>query len=121
MKKVLIVEDDPVWSRVLSRYAKQAGLEVETAWSPQEAMDRIDDQPPALILLDLLLATETGIALMQELRSHSDLKDIPIVVCTSVGSSQLQPLTELGVNVVLDKTTLTPEEVIGTIRSLTNE
>lgn len=111
MRTALIVEDDPVWARVLSTYCQQVGLTSVTARSPQEAMDMVDDDLPTIIVLDMLLATETGMAFLNELRTHSDLASIPVVVCTNVESVDLEFLKPFGVKAVLNKSTMEPDEM----------
>lgn len=111
MKKVLVVEDDPVWSSLLSQYCRQSGLKPICARSPQEAMDRIDlGEKFSCIILDMLLAAETGMALLNELRAYPDLRGIPVVVCSSV-SMRTDDLLPFGVNKILNKATMKPDEL----------
>ena len=85
MKRVLIVEDDAMWAAVLTRYASGVDAEVRTVVSGGQAMDMIDSWRPDALVLDMLLAGETGMALLNELRSHDDLAKLPAILCTSVG------------------------------------
>lgn len=110
MKKLLIIEDDPQWATVLGRYAAEVGCTVRTVVAPNQAMAMIDVWRPDGLLLDLLLAGETGMALLNELRSHEDLARLPVVVCSNVGL-ELGQLRPFGVRAVLDKAQMTPEEV----------
>lgn len=108
MKKVLIVEDDPFWTAIISRYVD--GLaEVKTAISGGQAMELIDNWRPDCLILDMLLTGETGVALLNELRSHSDLIDMPVIICSSVEleKSDVEPF---GVRAILQKATMTPDE-----------
>lgn len=118
MKKVLIVEDDPTWVGILSRYAEQLGARVSVASSPQAAMNALDDELPDIILLDMLLATETGMALLNELRSHDDLSSFPVVVCTSVDEVSQDQLAPFGVRAVLDKSSMEPTDVKNTLKGI---
>ncbi len=110
MKRVLIVEDDAMWVAVLSRYARGVDAEVRTVVSGGQAMDMIDSWQPDALVVDMLLAGETGMALLNELRSHDDLAKLPVVLCTGVGL-KLSDVADFGVVAVLDKSTMKPEDV----------
>jgi len=118
MKKVLIVEDDPAWAEILSRYAEELGAETSIASSPQSAMNALDDDLPDVVLLDMLLATETGMALLNELRGYDDLAGVPVVVCTNVDGVNLDQLAPFGVRAVLDKSSMDPSDVKNTIKGI---
>ena len=110
MKRVLIVEDDPVWAKLMQHYISEAGADSWVVIAPGQALEMIDDWHPDALVLDMLLASETGMALLNELKSHGDLADLPIIVCSNVGvtSDDMEPF---GVRVVLDKSTMTPAQV----------
>lgn len=108
MRCGLIVEDNPTWSLLLQKYCRDEGIKPVVAGSPQAAINQLDDQLPDLIILDMLLAAETGMALLNEMRSYSDLAGVPVVVCTSVDGVEVGRLSDYGVVAVLDKATVTP-------------
>ncbi len=70
---ILIVDDDPRLCRALARYFKQEGFEVRTATSGREMRERLAEERPNLVILDLMLPDEDGFSLARELRSTSDL------------------------------------------------
>lgn len=109
MKRVLILEDDPLWAEVLARYCREVGAEWCVAPSPAQAMDMIDDWRPHALCMDMLLAGETGVVLLQEIRSHEDLAALPVLVCSS---AHLPPeaMAPFGVRAVLDKAVMTPHD-----------
>ena len=110
MKKLLIVEDDKNWADILCGYAAAVGAEARTVVSGGQAMDMIDNWQPDAIVLDMLLAGETAVALLNELRSHADLARLPIVVCSSADVN-LEDLRPFGVRALLDKASMRPDEV----------
>ncbi|MDO4773753.1 MAG: response regulator [Candidatus Saccharibacteria bacterium] len=111
MKRVLIVEDDPAWAALLERYAARVGAESTVVSSPGQAIVAVDERQPDALCMDMLLAGETGMALLHELQSHGDLAVLPVVVCSGVAldSAELAPF---GVRAVLDKSRVTPSEVM---------
>ena len=109
MKKLLIVEDDKNWADILCGYAVAVGAEARAVVSGGQAMEMIDNWQPDAIVLDMLLAGETAVALLNELRSHADLARLPIVVCSNVGVN-LADLRPFGVTALLDKASMRPNE-----------
>ena len=118
MKRVLIVEDDPTWAMLVGKYVRQLDWESTVVSSPQAAMDVLDTQPVDVIVLDMLLAVETGMALLNEIRSYDDLATIPIVAFTNMNTVSLASLRRYGVQALLDKAAVTPEEVQHTLKEL---
>ena len=110
MKKVLIIEDDPVWAKLIQYYISEAGAESRIVIAPGQALEMIDDWHPDALVLDMLLASETGMALLNELKSHEDLANLPIIVCSNVGITR-DDMEPFGVRAVLDKSTMTPAQV----------
>jgi CheY-like chemotaxis protein len=118
MKRVLIVEDDPTWAMLVGKYVRQLDWEYVVVSSPQAAMDALDTQPVDVIVLDMLLAVETGMALLNEIRSYDDLATIPIVAFTNMNTVSLASLRRYGVQALLDKAAVMPEEVQHTLKEL---
>lgn len=114
---VLIIEDDLWQAEHLEKLIIKAGYRVSKAAHAYEAVDLVDDGTPDLIILDMMLPGANGMVLLHELRSHDDLAAIPIIVVSTLGlnESSLQPY---GVGAVLDKTTMTSEDLLRTVRRL---
>ena len=68
--RVLVVDDDPVTQRMLERLLGERGFEVSTAASADEARTRLEETPVDLLLLDLGLPDEDGIALCRQIRAR---------------------------------------------------
>lgn len=117
MKKLLIVEDDKNWADILCSYAAAVGAEARVVASGGQAMEMIDDWQPDAIVLDMLLAGETAVALLNELRSHVDLAKLPIAVCSNA-DMQLADLRPFGVTALLDKASILPDEVRAIFREV---
>ncbi len=82
---VLVIDDDPntveLHTRmVLSQFPQMRVLQ---AYNGRQALDMILREPPALVLLDLLMPEMDGFAVLNEMREHPLSQDIPIVVITS--------------------------------------
>lgn len=121
MKKphVLIIEDDEWLAASYARCLNAADYRTATTTSAVSAIDVIDNDTPQIILLDVLLNTITGFALLHELQSHVDLARIPIVLITNLADEiQLHSLDAYGVRQVLDKAVVTPRALVSAVRSV---
>ena len=67
MAAILIVEDDPYISAMLSERLTQAGYSTKTAFSGMEALARLSVERPDLVLLDLMLPELSGEELLPKL------------------------------------------------------
>lgn len=80
MTKIVIVEDEPSISEVVSLYLKRAGYAVTSYADGVQALKALNAQLPDLIILDVMLPGMDGFALTRQLRDHSD---VPIILLTS--------------------------------------
>lgn len=118
MKQVLIVEDDRWLADSYRRLLEKAGFSVTSVTGSEEAIRRIETAAPDVILADVLLEGNTVVSLLHELQSYDDTRRIPVVICTSLTHDGLEAnrLHGYGVRAVLDKATLTPEQLALTLR-----
>jgi len=77
---ILIVEDEPKLSKLLSNYLKQAGYEPECLENGLEVLPLVRKNMPALILLDLMLPGRDGIDICKDIRTFSA---VPIIMITA--------------------------------------
>lgn len=116
---IVVVEDDVLLAKHIIRTLEKAGYSVHHARHAIEGIDMIDELKPAVIFLDMLLTGSTGLVLLHELQSHTDLAGIPVVVCTNIAETTLlESLKPYGVRRVLDKTTMTPDDIPAAVRSV---
>lgn len=110
MKRLLLVEDDSRWVQVFERLTDDLEVEVRSVAMSAQAIEVLDDWLPDLIVVDILLAGETGIALLNEIRSHGDLAAIPVIVCSGLQIGE-DDLAGYGIVRLFDKSTVTPEQI----------
>jgi DNA-binding response OmpR family regulator len=111
-RRILIVEDDEDLRSLFRIALTLAGYDVEEAGDGLEALRHIDNSPPDLVVLDLILPFVGGAVVQQEIATHVFTKDIPVVIITGSGKD----LSELGVACVLRKPVM-PEELVRTVAS----
>lgn len=112
--KVLIIEDDKWLSDTYVKILQENGWQTETAVDAASAIDLIDDSKPDVLLLDFILPLANAPALLNELQSHTDLADLPVVLCTTLDMKDFDAssLKSYGVRAVLNKTDIRPSEIV---------
>jgi DNA-binding response OmpR family regulator len=117
---ILIIEDDPDIAEVLSYAFARTDLETRVALSGEEGLSLCLDKhnPPAIILLDLLLPGMSGFELCRRLRNEPLTRKTPIVLVTAkVSDKDVAMGMELGVDDYIAKP-FSVREVIGRVSSL---
>jgi len=81
--RILVVDDQTVNVQLLSRVLEKEGLAVIPAHSGQEALDLVEQAPPELILLDVMMPGMDGIEVCRRLQADSRYKNIPLIFVTA--------------------------------------
>ncbi|MGE6759521.1 response regulator [Corallococcus sp. AB049A] len=80
---VLVVDDDPDILEALSEILEAEGFEIRRARNGKEALERLEPDPPHLILLDLMMPVMDGWEFAQRMRQKPDFAAIPIIVLSA--------------------------------------
>jgi len=80
---ILIIEDDPVTQKMVSRILTREGFETTFASNGVEALERIVSTPPDLIISDVMMPEMDGFTLLYTLRSNPEFGHIPIIMLTA--------------------------------------
>ena len=88
-KRILIVDDEPRYLRLLEANLRTEGYEVATAQDGVQALDVFSAQPIDLVLLDVMMPRLDGFGVCQRLREFSN---VPIVILTARGEEQDPPV-----------------------------
>ena len=83
--RVLVVDDEPQIVRGLRVVLRNAGYQVDSAGTKEEALDALSHRPPDAVLLDLVLPDGSGVDVCREVRGWSH---VPIVVVSAVGDER---------------------------------
>ncbi|MDQ4148299.1 MAG: response regulator, partial [Pseudomonadota bacterium] len=82
--QILIVEDEALLAKAISKRFRRAGYAAEIAGTLAEAKTQLARAQPDLILLDMRLPDGSGLDFLSQLR-ESDAADVPVVVMTAYG------------------------------------
>ncbi|MGB5534658.1 MAG: response regulator [Thiogranum sp.] len=80
---VLLVEDDKATREIMARTLEKSDWQVTETGNGREALDRLAQEKPQLILLDLMMPVMDGFDFMLEMRANSEWEDIPVIVLTA--------------------------------------
>ncbi len=85
MAKVLVVDDDPDFVKVTSKVLEKAGYEVASAANGAKALQAMRQNPPDVVLLDIMMSyILDGLDVSREMAEDPELKDIPVIMVTSL-------------------------------------
>lgn len=87
-RTVLVVEDDAGLQETLEEILEIEGYDVTVAKDGLDALDKLSDPLPAVILLDVMMPRMDGYAFVDELRRRGLHPGIPILVLTADGRAQ---------------------------------
>jgi CheY-like chemotaxis protein len=83
MTRILVVEDDAKFRRILIHVLKLNGFEPLEAQDGVEAIELAAREQPHLILMDVMMRRMTGVDAVRRLRSDPATRDIPVIMCTA--------------------------------------
>jgi len=84
-KKILVVDDEKDIVEIISMYLEREDYEVIGAYDGQEALGKIINEKPDLVILDIMMPKMDGHSLNIKLKENPELKDIPVIVITGKG------------------------------------
>jgi len=93
MKKILVVDDDDEVLETIQLILEIGGYDVEPLNDAEQIFERIEEFEPDLILLDVVLGKIDGRVICSQIKSHSDTKQIPILMMS--GLYDLKEINEL--------------------------
>jgi len=88
MVKILIIEDDPLMSRMYQKIFKFEGYQVESAANGKEGLEKAREVKPTLILLDIMMPEMNGLEVLDKLKVDPEIKKIPVIVLTNLAGTQ---------------------------------
>ena len=87
--KILVVDDDPDFQVVCQSVLKAEGYQVVQAVNGDEAWRMVQQEKPDLMLLDVMMSsTLEGVEVCRQIRADPKLKDLPIVMISSIGTTE---------------------------------
>ena len=82
-KKILAVDDEKHIVRLVQVNLERAGYTVVTANDGKEALQKVADENPDLVVLDVMMPYMDGFEVLQNLRRNPTTRDIPVIMLTA--------------------------------------
>ncbi|MFT3917061.1 MAG: response regulator [Anaeromyxobacteraceae bacterium] len=95
MSTVLVVDDEPTIAETLCMVLEMDGYRCVTASDGLQALERLPDVSPSLVLLDVMMPVMDGREFLRRLRADARWRDLPVIVMTAAprlaGNDALPP------------------------------
>jgi len=118
--KILIVDDDPVFVESTKAVLESKNYQVSAAFDGDEGLQKVQEESPDLIILDVIMPTKDGFTVCEQLKGDPQFSRIPVLMLTSFAERKGEtsiPVSEgLGLEAedYIDKP-VSPEELLSRI------
>jgi CheY-like chemotaxis protein len=107
-QKILLVEDSRYQRMASKRVLAEAGFDVVEASDGEQALRQVQESPPDLIILDILLPRLGGEQVLQALRQDPATARIPVIVVSGLSQSNSERMKQAGATAYVEKSKLDP-------------
>lgn len=86
--RVLVVDDQPLNLKLMERILQESGYLVDLAHSGHQCLEKVEEHPPDIILLDIMMPEMDGLEVCQKLRAHKATQATPIIFITAKATKE---------------------------------
>lgn len=113
MPKIVCAEDDKLVSASLVEGFKAAGFDVTPAYDGEEALAKIRETKPDIVLLDIMMPKLDGLGVVWELKANPDTADLRVVMLTNLSDPDtVSKILEAGITDYLLKSEQTIDQIV---------
>jgi len=116
-KKIMIIEDDQAFHYLYTLLLEDTGYKVISTYDGDDAMEKLEEDKPDLIILDMLLDLMAGDTLFYLIRNIPEYADIPIIIVSGYPEQAYTILKDRDQNLTFLSKTEINERLIGEINS----
>ena len=81
--RILVIDDDPLFVEATKTILESKDYQVLTASDGDIGLQKVREEKPDLVLLDIIMPTQDGFSVCEEIKKDPQLADIPVVMLTS--------------------------------------
>ena len=81
--KILVVDDDPVFVQATKAVLESKNYQVSAAFDGDEGLQKVQDERPDLVILDIIMPTKDGFTVCEQLKGDPRYSKIPVLILTS--------------------------------------
>ncbi|MGD8645520.1 MAG: response regulator [Desulfobacterales bacterium] len=108
--QVLIVDDEPLNVKLFASILSVEGYDISSAFNGEEALEKVNEACPDLILLDIMMPGIDGFEVTRQLKNSYETRDIPIILITASDNADYKVIGhEAGADEFLNKPIKAPE------------
>ena len=113
VKKILIVEDEPNFHEIYKEMLEGKGYNIVSAYDGDEALEKVEQEKPDLVITDILMDMVTGDTFFLYLKSMPECANIPVIVISAFSRKAYKGLKEIDPKLVyIEKPKLIEEKFL---------
>lgn len=117
--KILIIEDDLALFNLYKTQLELNSYEVVHVSEGNLAVDKVKEEAPDLVLLDIMLPGRNGLEILQDIREQEETQDVKVIMLTNFGNEEnVSAALELGAVDYIMKYKIVPSELVDKISSV---
>ena len=123
-KKILIIDDDKIFAKILKDGLTQSASkhEVSVAHDGEEGLEKVKQDRPDLIVLDMMMPKIGGIEFLKKIKLFNIAPQIPVIISSQlVDVEKISESVELGIKGYIVKSDFSLENIIKQIESILNK
>ena len=118
-KTILIVEDDPLMSRMYQKIFKFEKYDVAVAANGEEGLEKVRTSKPAIVLLDVMMPKMNGLQVLEKVKADPDTKHIPVIMLTNLaGEKDAEKALMKGAVKYIVKSEHDPKQVVAMVKQI---
>lgn len=123
MKKILIVDDDKIFAKILKDGLSQGGKhEVVIAHDGEEGLEKVKQDHPDLIVLDMMMPKISGIEFLKKLKLFNIVPQIPVIISSQLMDvEKISESVELGIKGYVVKSDYSLDNIVKQIEGVLNK
>lgn len=115
-KKILVIEDDRSLQNALVEMLTQEKYETVSAFDGEDGLQKINEEKPDLVLLDIVLPKKDGYEVLAEIKA-GDNKDTPVLILTNLEEiDNVQKALDLGATTFMVKSDFSLKDVLEKVK-----
>lgn len=88
-KSILVIDDEPDVRDFIATCLADAGFQVRTAINGVDAEEKIEQEIPDLMTLDMVMPRKSGLSLIRKMRKHEEWNQIPVIIITAHAKDEM--------------------------------
>jgi len=119
MKKILLVEDDPFLIDIYTTKLKLENFDLLIAKDGEEALEKIKNDKPILVILDIVLPNIDGWQVLKQITEIDGAEKMKILILSNLGQKEeVEKGLKMGADKYLIKSNFTPSQVVKELKEL---